>query len=287
MKLKQIIGGIVLVALLVGGYFAWDQFGHLLGYQFSYDTFEVAIRSPQGRGAAADYQGQRITFIAQVTSHSQDLHFDDGTSAHYISAVIAREPNRPFLVNVEDIDDVPSPGSVIQIEGAVNGSIRTLGETTIGDSTGVFLNLDARSIEVVSVVHPAQSEAGVHEDVRGQYVLTLDRAVPFETRDSSPAAIVFFEYEVLEDHLLRGLDDVLVMQGDVVLERNTEGVSTTLLGDGDYARSGSSRTAGERVWSVTSFLLIDDETPLTVRAYNDGFERVLDFELPLLAINDE
>ncbi|MCL2559303.1 MAG: hypothetical protein FWE07_02340 [Turicibacter sp.] len=279
MKLKQIVGLVVLVVLLVGGYFLADRF---LGYQFSYDTFELAIRSPQGRGAAMDYEGQRITFTVQITSHSMDLHFDDGTNADYVSAIIARSPNRPFLINVEGLDDVPSPGDVVQVTGRVNGSIRTLGETTIGDQSGVFLNLDASAFEAVDHDGVEVNIGYVYEDLRGAFILHFDRAEAFTNFYDHPAVIIHFDYEALEDHLLRGLDDLLVIQDGVVLEGSTGGISMSLLDEEDFGRLASSRVAGDRVYTISTFVLANDADSVTIVAYNDDFQRIFELELPIL-----
>jgi len=93
-----------------------------------YSDLKLMMDSPErlyNNSTYSSYIEKSIAFTALVLSEPEILDFDeeDGGPRQYISATIARNEDEVMLVDVNDLEEVPGIGEVVEIRGYVNGYI--------------------------------------------------------------------------------------------------------------------------------------------------------------------
>ena len=138
MTIKRMLGllaGVMVLTGLAGCQMAIDLMdtaassvsGVGIGTAF-YADLSSMINSPDRLYNSSSYDGyldKNITFTAMVLSEPEMLEFDeeDGGPRRYISAAIARNERNYMLVDVDDLEDIPLPGEIVEIQGQIKGYI--------------------------------------------------------------------------------------------------------------------------------------------------------------------
>ncbi|MFV0394274.1 MAG: hypothetical protein ACK5LC_07750 [Coprobacillaceae bacterium] len=275
--MKKILAtAIVLCMLLLTG---CDAINDMLGNGFDYASFSSAVSDPSGT-TAGDYDGDTITFTAFVASEESFVMESDDADINgdsYIIVYIARNVNNFILLNLQDVKDVPAYGSIVTVEGKVDGYIYSTDE----DGKQEALNIIAKSIENAPESDVKVNNSDTYTATDGDYKVTFKALQAAQGTFDITYAILYYDYEAIEKSIFSTIDELYVYQGDTLLDSN---MFTTSFDEGiidsSATATNTSLNAGEKAYVYCTYSgLIDTTTPLTLEAYDDDFNLIYEYTI--------
>lgn len=248
------------------------------GGDLDYATFASAVASPSG-STAGDYEGDSVEFAAMIYSEPFVMESDDEdiNGDKYVVAYISRDFQNYILLNVEDAKDVPGLYETTVVHGKVDGYIYSTSDSGKEEALNIkvseFTKLKSEDVKV---------EEGSSYTMNDGTKVTFTRAQVTTDTFGETVAVIYYEIEMGDSVVGSSyLQELELYQGDNFLDSSIFSVNAETDPNAMQA-SYSGLKEGEKalVYCVYSGLT-DATTPITVEAYDDNFNMVYFYELPL------
>lgn len=252
-----------------------------------YYDLSSLINSPEDleNSIGNDYLGRRITFTAMAVTDPEVIEFDEdeGGNQTYILAVISRNIENGFYLNVEGIDEKPAAGDIIEITGVVEGYIYEV----IDNENVKALDITAEKIAVKELEENPSLENNIK-------VTKFKNSGSFQFRNaqlSENEIILYYEFtNGGEEGTAPLIDKLEFMQGDAMLTRSSK--SSAIEVD-PQALEGSlfniEKTLPGKTFLYYVVLRAEDHEidlttdPIQIYQYDDEFNCLNEYELPVEA----
>lgn len=248
------------------------------GGEFDYADFAFAVADPSGTSAGA-YDGKPIEFAAMIYSEPfvMESSEEDINGKQYVYAVISRDFEHYILLNVHDIKEVPAFGEVVNVKGKVDGYIYSTDEG--GKEEALNITVNELSILKEETVDVKESESYTMSD---ETKVTFKRAQVSEDTFGEPVVVVYYEIEMGERVTGSSyLQELELYQGDTFLETTIHPINAQLDANAMQAAHSGLKEGEKALVYSTYGILQDTTTPISIEAYDDNFNLVYYYELPL------
>ena len=291
--LKRLIF-LILIIGLVGGY-SYYKFG---GKEFvaqmetsKYKDFDRMIKNPTYDIPESLYDD--ITIRLVMVSNPFDLSFEDTGTTSYQEAMIARNYENIFLVDVSNIDPVPS-GTILDIKGYINGSIYNEAE---GDTVN-YLDFVAKKSTVIKDFKSVESspiltlEDGSTVEIQGIYSTGKEEYLKNVENESniSPFAL-YIKYTNNGEHnnSLTMNDLGSIYLGNYFLTHEAASKSDLIVAEDrssfDFGATNSGESKNFYVYLTPAYIENPEDLDFDAKAYfireDDNFDRILNYETDL------
>lgn len=275
MKKITILLMTLLLVVVVSG---CDTVNNIINGEFNYDVLENAVVDPSG-SQATKLDGREVEFTAYLASNDEVMESEetDINGKKYAVVYIQRNMDHAILVQIEGLKDIPEVGSIVDIKGKVDGYI-------YGTDQG----------ERIEELHVLASSVKVHKetkvDVNKTDTVKIDHGElkftkgKYVDNDGQTNLVVYAEAKNSDATVFSPMSQIYVYQGDTFLSpvmttsSYLDKVDANVL-DGSGIVDISK---GEKSIIFVAYEgMSDTTTPITIEMYNDQFDLVYEYTLPI------
>lgn len=246
-----------------------------------YSALDSLMSNPSGSTSLSG----KFTFVAMIISEPEEISFDedeDGVVHTYQMAVISRNDDDYFFLEVTDLTDRFAPGDIVEITGEANGTIYW----TEDNKQVEVLDIFAHGVKAAEIEEAELNEGPSVEVANWQGSGTVTFLGAHYAKDSfGPAIALYFEFQNTgSKDAPPPLSDLYYFHGD------TE-ATTTIFGldevDPGFLNAANAGIAEKTFAGKTNRYYValkageDLEAPLFIETYDDYFNMTTQIILPI------